>query len=574
VIHAVVAEVVRYGRRLLWLAVPTLALAAIAFATRSAPKQPWQPFADLPLVKVTSSGPALQPVVETREWPKGTHSLVGRVIDEYDEPVANADVLLNAHESVRTAADGSFAFHELETGRRWLVARTADMTSGLQHAWAPHEKELILRVHRGATIVIQALELDRRTPIANATIELEYQEGVTAADGTITFHNVDGVYVTARAPSHGVVSCSLDDQLPAKDGAHYWIMLPPGAPIAGVVLDPRGVPLPHARVDVSTIETATWHRDTTPIHTDAYGWWQLPTLAPGRYGLTADAAALFPAAPMPIQVDGAMPRTNLVIRTTYGAQLAGTILDSGGRPVANATVLVEGLSRYWTNTTDGRGRFSLLGMTPGTYSITAWHDGEGARLYRVELRADRRIDVELQTMRSRLSGYVVDPTGRPVAGAYVDVGPWPVSQFFSLRTDMDGHFNVGGLPAGDHYVSLVQDGQALWRARANSTVDAPVALVLPRRITLTGRVLLDGAPVTSFRVRVIVDEVIEGPLVHAPDGRFTVLDVPAGKRWLDIDGDDFYKGMRIDIPLDIPEGGSFDVGDIEVGRHVHKGVRD
>jgi uncharacterized GH25 family protein len=573
VIHAVVAEVVRYGRRLLWLAVPTLVLAAIAIVMRSPVERPWSAFDDLPRVKVRSTGPALQPVIQTRESQQRTHSVTGRVVDELDEPVANAEVFLNAHDSIRTAADGSFAFHEVETGRPWLVARTADMTSGLHRAWASDGKELILRVHRGATIVIQALELDRRTPIANATIELEHQEGTTAADGTVTFHNVDGVFVTARAPNHGAVSCSLDHERPAKDGAHYWIMLPPGAPIAGVVLDPRGAPLPHARVDVSTIETATWHRDTTPLYADAYGWWQLPTLAPGSYGLTADAASLFPGAPLQIQVDGAKPRTNLVIRSTYGAQLVGTILDSAGRPAANATVQIQTLGYGTRTTTDEQGRFSFLGLPSGIYAIAAWHGNEGSVHYRLDLATNRRVDVEVPTMRSRVSGYVIDPTGRPVADALVDVrvGHW---SWFSTRTDLDGHFDFGGVPAGDHYVSLVHEGQGVWGVRANSLADVPVTLVLPGLTTVTGRVVLDGVPVSKFRVIVDVGALgRDSPPVDDTSGRFTQKDVRAGRRWIGVmDVED--KVFRRDISVDIPEGDVFDVGDIEVGRHVHKRARD
>jgi hypothetical protein len=267
-------------------------------------------------------------------------------------------------------------------------------------------------------------------------------------------------------------------------------------------------------------------------------------------------------------MDDTSRRTDLVIRTEFGAQLVGTIVDSRGRPVAAASVSIQqNLTTHWTITTDEHGRFACYGIPSGTYAIAAWHGNEGSLHYRAELQANRRVDVEIQTMPSRVAGYVVDPIGQPVADARVGVGTWG-PEFFSARTDQDGHFDFGGVPAGEHDVSLVSDeGQRVWNARAHSTADAPVTLVFPRRTTVIGRVLLDGVPVTSFRIRVIVDETIEGPLLNAPDGRFTVHGIHAGKRWLDIDGDDFYKGMRIDIPLDIPEGGTFDVGDIAVTRH-------
>jgi hypothetical protein len=246
VIAALVAHAVRFRRWWFALAVPAIVIAGVLVARPQA-ELPRQPFAKLPSVKVRSFTPARLSVSETSQGPGSAHVLAGRVIDEYDEPVADAEVLLRGRDAVRTDDEGRFEFHDVGRGGYVLLARTHDMTSGLEWAW-PHERAT-LRLRRGATVVVHAVELDGRTPIANATMTLERQEGITGANGSVTFHNVDSVGVDAHAPGHGAVSRSLSEER-AVDGAHYWMTLPRGAPIAGVVLDPTGCRF-HTRASTS-----------------------------------------------------------------------------------------------------------------------------------------------------------------------------------------------------------------------------------------------------------------------------------------------------------------------------------
>jgi hypothetical protein len=282
-----IAEVVRNRRRLTWLAVPTVALAAIVVVARTADK-PWGPYDDLPHVEVRSRSAALPPeLVEHRA--EGSGLVVrGRVLDEQERPVVGATVLLEGQDVAHTKADGTFTVRDVATYGRLLV-RNEELTTGHEWLWGRHPddaEQATLKMRRGATIVVHAVELDGTTPIAGAKIALdEFKDGVTGADGTVTFHNIDRVWVTASAPGHGAVSCSLDNWKRSKDGQH-WVTLPKGAAIAGVVLDPQGRPVPYASVDVSTIETSAWHRDPTPIRADEHGAWRLEGLAPGTYGLT------------------------------------------------------------------------------------------------------------------------------------------------------------------------------------------------------------------------------------------------------------------------------------------------
>src|SRR5579863_5878684 len=63
-------------------------------------------------------------------------------------------------------------------------------------------------------------------------------------------------------------------------------------------------------------------------------------------------------------------------QSTGSARLAGTVLDPGGSPIQNATVVVKndaGLSR--TIQTDEAGRFSADGLPPGGYSVDVSANG-------------------------------------------------------------------------------------------------------------------------------------------------------------------------------------------------------
>lgn len=71
-------------------------------------------------------------------------------------------------------------------------------------------------------------------------------------------------------------------------------------------------------------------------------------------------------------VTGAAATT--VAQAASSGSVSGTLTDSGGAPVSSATIRLTGPGSYST-TTDAKGAFSIGGVTPGIYSVSAQRPG-------------------------------------------------------------------------------------------------------------------------------------------------------------------------------------------------------
>ena len=505
--------------------------------------------------------------------------LTGRVVDEDLRPVAGAEVLISSDGTTTSADDGTFSLDDLVAGEHVLIVTKGDLTSGLVDVPMNDDTESVtVYLHRGVTLVLHVVELDGRTPIGGATVRANGREATTAPDGTVTFAGVDPSFVAlrARAEGRGAVEHQLPIDEPPDRIVHHTMPLPRGARISGTVVDPDGKPLSSASVYVETIDTSVWHRDTSPIKTDATGAWKLNALASGTYALTAASRDFTTGPAVRIEVDGKTPRDGIVVRVDYGAQLVGTVFDAAGKPSPGAAVQLKS-EGYWNAVADDDGVFRFLGVREGDYVLAASSTTQSSERYRVELIRNKRVDVELHLVESSIAGIVVDTNGKPVAGARVSVRLRNQFHVWGRRdlTDADGRFDVRGVPPGDYAVDArradQQDGETVGPETTVQSGDRAVKLVLPGVTTVTGRVLLDGAPLRSFGLIVAVrDGQGDGNwrqtpprMIHRDDGRFTQRGVLAAARTIVIGGFDIAHKV---IDVDIPEGDVFDLGDINVDR--------
>lgn len=179
--------------------------------------------------------------------------------------------------------------------------------------------------------------------------------------------------------------------------------------LAGVVRDERGTPVPGA--DVLVLGTARRTR------TDADGRFVLAGLVPGvtdvrvrRLGFIAsDGEAL---------VEGGK-RTNVTVTLRRLAQgldtirveaqvfneLAGTVVDSLGRPLADVEVALTGIDRATTTGPDGR--FVFTDIPPGAWMLRARLAGYQRQVFSVRMAAKMERDIRL-TMRTLRDGMTVD----------------------------------------------------------------------------------------------------------------------------------------------------------------------
>ena len=264
-----------------------------------------------------------------------------------------------------------------------------------------------------------------------------------------------------------------------------------------------------------------------------------------------------------------------------GATLRGSTVDAEGGPVAGAWVVAVTADSDRPDDLDGRsddhGRFELRGLAAGAYDVFAHWEGRASALAEVTIADDAPTDVELVLRDARVAGVVVDTDGAPIAGAEVRAEAAVVN---GDVTDSQGRFDLGAFPAGEYEVVATwphQHPRCLTDGTMVRTGAPAVRLVLPRLATLTGRVLLDGTPMTSFGVLLTRPQFVvnRDPIgVHGTDGRFELRGVTPGAWGLLVAG----PGTSLEriTEISVAEGARIDLGDISLtrGQRVTGQVRD
>jgi RNA polymerase sigma factor (sigma-70 family) len=150
-------------------------------------------------------------------------------------------------------------------------------------------------------------------------------------------------------------------------------------------------------------------------------------------------------------------------------RIAGTVVDENGHPVAGATVTLYCQYRSWGAIsgrdehkvrTDVRGRYLLPSVARRSYegdrpklSVVVYKEGyAGADTDRFEFQPGDDSKQTVAPIRLRpglsLSGKVVDPDGRPLVGAQIDViGTW-AEMANTHRSGPEGRFTIPDLGRG------------------------------------------------------------------------------------------------------------------------------
>ncbi len=241
-----------------------------------------------------------------------------------------------------------------------------------------------------------------------------------------------------------------------------------------------------------------------------------------------------------------------------GVDVKGTVKGEDGRPVAGAEVEAiwggsQGQVQLTLTRTDRSGGFVLHGIDPiAELHLTAWdgRNASGEVAARVDAAAKEPIALTVGEGKTvPLGGRVVDPAGRPMAGASATLrrqvrakngrivvdepvlaGDGPVV----LHTDPEGRFRARGrYPSGCEYHA---EAQAPGRLAARSTSiavgrgqDRPITLVVRAIRAVEGRVVDRQGQAIA---RAIVHQAGDGPMPTSTatdgDGRFRLEGVIEG----------------------------------------------
>lgn len=356
----------------------------------------------------------------------------------------------------------------------------------------------------------------------------------------------------------------------------------------GIVVDPEGVGLPDARVEISRNELRGLRLGSEPavenvvatLSTDAKGRFKSPLPRSRPFDLRVSLAG-FAAA----RIESCHAGEFVQVRLDRGARLHGRVTRrSDSSPLAGAQILAT----LWDSrnlrdadletTADADGRYALDGLPSDRLLLSIRHrDAVPIIAMGVRLQAGESRERDFALDEGALaSGVVTDAEmGRPIADAEVSLG---MSEVNRTRTDAQGRWTLRGLPRDTSFGSSFQaraSGYASCWKRVRGVAEAELALdfALARGGLVSGRVIApDDAPVGGAFVAVHSSVVREGlsgldraSTSTSADGRFEIHDLdPTAPQVLFVTRDGM--GARLyDLPAELATTGSVDLGNIRLG---------
>lgn len=206
----------------------------------------------------------------------------------------------------------------------------------------------------------------------------------------------------------------------------------------------------------------------------------------------------------------------ILITLSGGVQLYGTVTDSGGSAVPNATLTLAMTSLGAfpsedgpgadTRSADSSGNFEFKNVGEGNYSLIVVAEGYGRRsIQPINVTGEASIEQNVTLEAAHMIGGTVTTTeGSAVEGAQI--------QAFSMTnrreatqsqttTDDRGEFLLDDVTPGTYTLLVRADGFKPEREPRVETGEMQVLVELTPRPKVTGRVLdASGQPVTSFTV--------------------------------------------------------------------------
>ncbi len=302
-----------------------------------------------------------------------------------------------------------------------------------------------------------------------------------------------------------------------------------------------------------------------PVHADD-GAFVIEDVPAGTWDVEVSAAGYQRGRAAAITVEEGAVAEGVEVKLVKGPGLTGRVLDArGGRPVLDATVradLSTGRPRFRMGPdgagdnetmTDADGRFEMLGLAPGTYTLTASHPTLSEKSETIELK-DGPASIEIRLGQGGTISGTVLSAGRPVVGAAVSLGAagdsarGPFGDEQQAVSDDAGRFRFERLNPGRYNATASLRGQSSSPVEvALPTADASqdVSLLLAEGATIRGRVSgLAEAARAGVSVSANGPESYFASTRTGADGTFELTGAPRGTVNLNARTGDFMTGSR------------------------------
>ena len=455
----------------------------------------------------------------------------------------------------RTDARGEFLMPGVPPGDYAVVAREGGRALGIATVVVAPEAEgtVELVLSDGGFVTGRIVDAAGRPLAGRVRAEVFEDRGLPsfASDLMASDAGADGIFALGPLPlgtlGLGVsapqrASRRVEASLPARGRAVDLgdVALETGLAIHGRVADGEGVGIGGASVRAQGL---AGERSRAEATADTDGAFVVGGLKPGPYEVRATAAG-YAAAVAKTEAGG----DPLELVMEKGGQIAGTVVDTQGRPVEEAQIqarrdrgsVVRSRPVLLRECRRGGGRFVLRDVAAGTYDLEAQATGYGtASVPNVRVLAGRATRAGMITLGRGgvVRGTVVDGEGQGIPGAsvYADRDTNTRTSNYFSQTDSAGAFELRGVPTGRFEVRAQHPSFAPAKATAVD-VDpekepVPARIVLVRGGRLEGRLRhRDGRPFGEGRVMVSSGTTFAWPEPAAlgDDGSFVADHLPPG----------------------------------------------
>ena len=540
--------------------------------------------------------------------------LVGTVLSENDSiPLAGAQVearlVVNSLVRFHAVSDslGHFAVEGVPAGNYILLAEKSGFEREYYENTSDVKQAKILSVVTGDTLQNLNFTLDTKSaisgqvlsaktgsPISGATVFARklsprphghwFRRTRTDQNGNYTLpvsagNYVVGVSAKGFATQYFDGASKISDATPVTvaenqhtTGIHF--SLSPLASISGTVTDQStGQPIAKACV---TAFSEIWHGKPYSVRTDENGNFEIPSVRPGIYVLTAKKKGYLPEffeeanrlkdAKL-VQVGLNESIENIDFTLSRGAILSGTVsVDSSSAPIPGAIVVAKMIGKPidYEAFSKQDGSYQLKGLLPGKYIVKALARGYHRQFYLnqtvrdsatvLELAADDslgQINFSLNAVTQQgggISGLVLsEADSLPIEGAWVLAFPKRKGMPYISVTSADGSYNFSNLPGGTYFVLAwakgflgeFYDGVRNWKKATPVKVNVPdvvddvnfsLAPVSEGTYSIAGRVFShnEDQPLEHVFVYAHGRNGANGFAVSDEDGNYRISGIPAG----------------------------------------------
>jgi protocatechuate 3,4-dioxygenase beta subunit len=391
-------------------------------------------------------------------------------------------------ETVESRADGTFHVPDVQPGKHYV---RASISGGPIPDWVlvPEDSQVtvvasettrnvVVHFSKGALVEVTVVVTNRLTPLANVAVSAGGSSANTDTNGKALLRVPAGTnWFSARKDW---LSQNKTAAVDVGQTNHVRFELTPPPKIAGTVRDLSGVPAAGVLVsfhpgyypnapdyaEVMTDENGRYEMKLKLSRVT--GMWSGPITSTNfvmaqDFGRNLAAIQEFGTDDRNFNGLGIIP-SNLDLTLQPGITLTGSVKDTEGAPVTNATVDIHMLAghsigRLWPQPVkvDAHGSFTLPALPQGR-EYEFWQGinakGYGTAYGRLEDKDSKTNHYEfpafvLKRADRKLAGQILGRDGKPVVGAMVNMSGQGQSMFREAKSDGQGHFHFDGVCAGE-----------------------------------------------------------------------------------------------------------------------------